>query len=95
MKMDASSILTLSTNDVKVFLGLLCPKIDSINIEWCTGGYLNPCSTLGICFWEHNCAKQGSRSLFSCGSNSGNGSVGQLVGWLVGKNDFKKSHHKT
>ena len=28
---------------------------------------------------------------FSCGSNSGNGSVG----WLVGKNDFIKYHHKT
>ena len=28
--------------------------------------------------------------VFSCGSNSGNGSVGWWVGGLVDKNDFKK-----
>jgi len=51
-------------SQLKVFLGLIWPPPDSINMVWWPGGHLGPYSTLGICLEGDYWVKQGFGSLF-------------------------------
>ena len=50
-------------SQLKVFLGLIWPPPDSINMVWWPGGHLGPYSTLEMCFGVGKWVKQGFGSL--------------------------------
>ena len=53
-----------SGSQLKVFLGLIWPTPDSINLVGWPGVHLNPFCTLGMSFGGNNWIKQGFGSLF-------------------------------
>ena len=57
-------LVSEASGRLKVFLGLIWPTPDSINLVGWPGVHLNPFCTLGMSFGGNNLIKQGFGSLF-------------------------------